>query len=203
MSQSGKSGVAGSGVNVPVKMIRLNLKDIPQCAMPAGYVMRAYQPGDEVVWIEINGAADQYNRFTLETFRHEFKGDVVGLKRRCFFLREPGGRDIGTVTSWYNREYHGRDIGRIHWVAILPEFQGKGLAKPMMTVAMNRLAEFHDSAYLSTNTIRLIAIKVYLAFGFVPEIESDQDLASWELVRKGLPHALLDDPSCWHRYNAQ
>jgi GNAT superfamily N-acetyltransferase len=186
--------------NVLVKMIRLTLKDIPQHAVPAGYVLRLYEPGDEAAWVAVNGAADKYNRITLETFRHEFKGDLAELRRRCFFLREPGGRDVGTATSWYNRDYHGRDIGRIHWVAILPEFQGKGLAKPMMTVAMNRLAELHDSAYLSTGVLRLVAIKIYLDFGFVPEIEKEADLAAWQLVRNGLHHPLLDDASCWHRY---
>jgi len=186
--------------NKPVKMIRLNLKGIPQYPMPAGYLMRLYAPGDEAAWAAINGAADKYNKITPDKFKREFKEDVTELKRRCFFLREPGGRDVGTVTSWFNRDYHGRDMGRIHWVAILPEFQGRGLAKPMMTVAMNRLAELHDSAYLSTGIARFVAIRIYLDFGFVPEIETAGDLDRWELVRKALRHPLLDDSSSWHRY---
>jgi GNAT superfamily N-acetyltransferase len=192
--------ISGKEANTPVKMFRPNLYDIPQFALPAGYVVRLYEPGDEKTWVEINAAADAYSVITLEKFKHEFGEEMEELKRRCFFLREPGGRDVGTVTAWFNRRYHGRDAGRIHWVAILPEFRGRGLAKPMMSVAMNRLAEFHACAYLSTGIARLVAIRVYLDFNFLPEIESRADLDCWEIVRRKLSHPILADSSLWHRY---
>jgi GNAT superfamily N-acetyltransferase len=181
-----------------VVMIRPTLADLPQYPMPPGYWMRLFQPGDERVWISLNAAADRYNTITLDLFLREFGGDIEGLKTRCFFLCTGGGRDIGTVTSWYDPNYRGRRCGRIHWVAIHPNYQGKGLAKPMLTVAMNRLAESHGSAYLTTNTVRLVAIRIYLDFGFVPDIREPADRTHWREVALYLENPVLRDESSWH-----
>ena len=76
---------------------------------------------------------------------------------------------------------------RVHWVAIVPDHQGKGLAKPLLTAICNRLVEIgHDRAYLTTNTVRLPAINLYLAYGFEPEIDTDEDRRVWDGVLKEL-----------------
>ena len=178
-----------------VTMIRLDMRNIPQHALPPGYAMRAYRPADEELWVAINNQADTLQDITLKDFEDSYSGDIEGLRERMFFLREEGGRDVGTVTAWYDNERFGRRFGRIHWLAIMPEFQGRGLAKPMMTVAMNRLAELHDRAFLTTSTARPIAIKVYLNFGFVPCIHRDEDEEAWRYFAEQFDHPLLRDPS--------
>ncbi len=185
--------------NLSVKMIRPHLREIPQHPVPEGYSIRLFRRRDKKIWVAINNEADVYNHVTLDMFRHEFKGDVRGLKSRCFFLYKEGAGEVGTITAWYDQNYHGLEFGRIHWFAIVPKYQRQGLAKPMMTVAMNRLAELHSRAYLSTGTARLPAMKVYLDFGFVPDIMSDVDMERWEVIRKQLDHPLLREVSLWHR----
>jgi GNAT superfamily N-acetyltransferase len=55
----------------------------------------------------------------------------------------------------------------VHWVAIVPECQGIGLGKALMTLLCQRLRELgHDQAYLFTSSERVSAIRLYLRFGF-------------------------------------
>ena len=62
----------------------------------------------------------------------------------------------GTTTAWYNEDYRGLPFGRVHWVAIVPEMQGRGLAKPIMSAVCHRLRELgHGRAYLTTTTVRI------------------------------------------------
>jgi len=188
--------------NLSVLMVRPHLRDIPQVPLPSGYTTRLYEPGDEHLWVAINDAADRYAAITLETFEKNYFGDLEGLRRRMFFLCEPGGRAVGTVSAWYDNRplSFSSEVGwgRIHWVAIVPEYQGRGLSKPMMTVAMNRLAELHERAYLDTATARLVAIKVYLDFGFLPGIRTDEDADRWRYVAEHLDHPALADPGRWY-----
>ena len=44
-------------------MTRENLDDIPDCALPAGYAIRWYQSGDEVLWLRIQSLADKLPQF--------------------------------------------------------------------------------------------------------------------------------------------
>ena len=61
----------------------------------------------------------------------------------------------------------------------------EGLAKPLMTVVCNRLRELgHQRAYLTTATIRIPAIRLYLKFGFRPDIQNEQDRQAWRRLQE-------------------
>lgn len=161
-------------------MVRHNLDNIPHYDLPAGYMLRRYQPGDEAVWRQIQVAADQYNDITPELFLREFGVDIDRLAERQLYLGDPGGQLIGTATAWLDAYYQDPAYGRIHWVAIVPAWQGQGLAKPLMTAICRRLKGLgHQRAYLTTASVRIPAINLYLQFGFVPFISSPQDEQVW------------------------
>lgn len=98
----------------------------------------------------------------------------------------PAGEAIGTATAWFDT-YRGQLYGLVHWVAIIPQQQGRGLAKPLLTAVCNRLRDLHhQGAYLITGTVRIPAIKLYLKFGFVPDIKSEQDAEAWRSIQAKL-----------------
>jgi GNAT superfamily N-acetyltransferase len=175
----------GATDNTRVIMLRENLEHIPEFAFPAGYSLRWYEPGDEESWLRIHLAADVHNRITPELFARQFGADARLLHERQCHLIDACGAAIGTATAWFNDNFHGAQIGRVHWVAILPEHQGRGLSKPLMTAVCRRLRELgHDRAYLAT-LIRLErAVRLYLRFGFAPWIRNDSEAAAWEAFRK-------------------
>jgi GNAT superfamily N-acetyltransferase len=179
--------------NIPVMMVRSTLGGFPQPPMPVGYSTRLWRPGDDETWVRIERESDRFNEITRATFEREFGYDLAAMADRGLFLAESGGEDVGTATAWYGDEKVGRDWGRIHWVAIVPAHQGKGLAKPMLAAAMRRLAASHSKAYLWTSSARIPAIKVYLDFGFRPEMSVDKAEDGWREVRAKLKHPLLEN----------
>jgi len=170
---------------VSVNMVRSDLKDVPQHALPAGYSVRTYQPGDEAVWTRIFRDADRYNEIQAGLFEDQFGSDPDLLRRRQIYLCDPSGQEVGTTTAWFDDDYGGLPYGRIHWVAIVPACQGRGLAKPLMTAACNLMVLLgHERAYLVTQTVRLPAIILYLKFGFRPHVRSEADAAAWRGVKE-------------------
>lgn len=56
----------------------------------------------------------------------------------------------------------------------------------MVSQAMELLSFRHDRAYLTTHSKSLAAIKIYLAFGFLPYIREDMEQKEWVEITKRL-----------------
>ena len=157
--------------------------------VPDGFYIRNYIRGEENVWAEIETAAGEFSseEKALERFRQEFGQYKNEMEKRCFFIIDKkSGRAIGTTTAWYNNDFAGEKYGRIHWVGIHPDFQGRKLAKPLLAAAMVCLSEYHDKAYLTSQTTSYKAVNMYLGFGFKPKIVSDECERAWSILGKVL-----------------
>jgi ribosomal protein S18 acetylase RimI-like enzyme len=148
-------------------MIREHLRDIPPVELPVGFKLRLFKPGDEAHWLRIHLSADLLQPITPGVFVSQFGSNAGLLADRQFYLLAPNGEVIGTATAWFKDNFKGRRFGRIHWVAILPEYQGRGLSKPLLSAACHRLRELgHDCVYLTASSARPAAIHLYRSFGF-------------------------------------
>jgi len=155
---------------IPVTMVCLTLSDTPHFSLPAEYAIRTYRPGDETAWAAIQNEADDYNAITPALFEQAFGSDQALLEARQLYLLDKSGREIGTSTAWFGDDEWGNAYGRVHWVAIVPEFQGRGLAKPLMSATCAALKEAgHERAYLTTDLKRVVALNLYRKFGFAIE----------------------------------
>lgn len=177
---------------IQVRMNRSHLQRVPQFFFKDGFDIRPFRPGDEQTWLRVWKEADAPS-VNEKTFGQEFGRFVEKCPRRMLFVTAPGGREVGTIASWFSTR-PGVPWGVIHWVAVSKDYQGKGLAKPMMTAAMNRMWDLgHRRAYLITQTPRTGAIKLYLDFGFVPDLtHHDNARKAWEMVNKVLHHPVID-----------
>ena len=173
-------------------MVRENLADLPQHSLPAGYTARPFAPGDRATWLRIWRASETFETIRPSHFDESFGDDPGAMIRRAMFLVSPAGKDVGTITAWYEKRYLRRPWGRIHWVAVLPNHRGRGLSRGMMTLAMNRLwALGHRRAMLATQTTRIPAIRTYLRFGFVPALTDAGSADAWRLVAGHVDHPAL------------
>lgn len=167
-------------LHADVVMIRQHLRDIPNWTVPPGHSFHWYCPGDERNWHNIQKQADRLNDVTPELFARSFGAEERLLKERVLFLSDQDGHAIGTAAAWFDDDYHGQSWGRVHWVAIVPQKQGRGFSKPLVTQICLRLRQLgHERAYLTTNIARVPAISLYLKFGFTPEIRSQGDQHAW------------------------
>lgn len=177
-------------------MVRDTMVDFPRYDLPPGYRFRTYREGDDVTWTEIQMAAEPFFKVTPELFVREYAEHLDALPDRMFFVETEAGEAAGSISAWWDRDrYNPNERGRIHWVVVHPKHQRRGLTKPMMTRAMQRLAASHSSALLGTHSGRVWAIKVYLDFGFYPDPEEvaakPEVRAAWERVQAQLQHPLL------------
>ncbi len=176
----------------PVQMIRPHMRDIPPTPLPDGFSMRAMRPEEIGLWTDIQRDAEQFiEDIDDELFMDEFGDDLEAMRWRCFLLVDADGVALGTISAWYSRDFKGQDYGRIHWFAVRPAYQGRGLGRAALSHAMERLAEWHERAWLATSTGRLAAIKLYLDFGFVPDLEPDGAREAWRDVASHLDHPAL------------
>lgn len=179
---------------IPLKMKRADLLNIPKYEVPEGFRLRFFEPGDEQTWSRVETAVDEFpdEAAALAHFEKEFGPFREEMSRRCLFIENESGEAVGTTTAWHGTlEKEQKIRGRIHWVGVIPEYQGKKLSKPLLSKAMQVLAEYHQSAYLTSQTTSYQAINLYLNFGFVPYLTNETDIEAWTLLEEVLKRKIL------------
>jgi ribosomal protein S18 acetylase RimI-like enzyme len=172
-------------------MLRDSMNDLPLHPLPDGHTVRPFEDGDARAWVDLQHAANAHlMAITMATFVKNFGDDLAEMGDRSCFVVSPKGEDVGSITAWWDDGPGGRR-GLIHWVAVQPECQAGGIGKAMMTMAMKRLAKEYDTAYLRTSSTRIPAIKLYLDFGFLPDMDADGAKEACAHVRSQLAHAAL------------
>jgi ribosomal protein S18 acetylase RimI-like enzyme len=168
--------------NIPLYM-SATLRDIPEAILPSGFHFRLFREGDEQYWAEINTATKEFTNMksALNRFESEFMPYRIETKKRVIILETDEGKPVGTAAAWFG-DFNGKQTGRLHWVEIMPEYQGRKLGKPLVIKALEILSSFHNEAYLKTQTTSLTAIHIYLKLGFKPVIRNTEDQEGWNLV---------------------
>ena len=94
-----------------------------------------------------------------------------------------GGKPFATATAWFSDDDPSE--GRLHWVSVDRAHQGKGLSKPLVSLAMHRMRALgYKTAYLTTQTASWVAIKVYAQFGFRADVREEREIEGWKLVEE-------------------
>jgi GNAT superfamily N-acetyltransferase len=170
-----------------IYMIRKNMQNLPNFALPTYYMMTAFKrdSGHEEIWAKIVNSTGEFKtiQIALDYFNNEFGAYHDDLERGLFFLTNSNGQFIGTAMAWTDK-IDGEVQGRLKWVSIIPEYWGKGLAKPMLSFVLNVLAEFHIKCFLGSQTTSWKAVKMYRDFGFVPFHYSKDCDEAWLILDK-------------------
>jgi ribosomal protein S18 acetylase RimI-like enzyme len=138
-----------------VKMIRSNMDSIPSHSLPSGYSIQLFNPNsnDDQKWAEIATAAGEFRSVQQghAYFVKEFLNtkDSHLLPERVHFLVNSEGRYIGTAMAWADK-LDEEEQGSIFWVSIIPEYQGKKIAKPLVSTVMKKIAEYSHKCCLSS-----------------------------------------------------
>lgn len=163
-----------------------NIEDYP---LPSGYSLRLFDPDSDDIhqWALIETAAGEFHTVNdgEQRFHKHYQTDkpenIELLRTRLYFLLNSENRPIGTATAWFG-DFNNENQGVLDWVAIIPEYQGKKLAKPMVSAILKKIAQYTNKAYLNSQTTSWRAIKMYSDFGFLAYLDVDNSDQAWKAL---------------------
>lgn len=157
--------------HIGVLMTKDNPSEYPKYDLSEGYSFCTYQKGYEKDWVELQVMLEQIDNIdeAKDYFKHEFLEFPDELSQKCVFVKDSNGDIVGTASIWRGNHF-GEVLQRIHWVAVHPNHQGKGIAKALITKVLDiyNALGYKDFVYLTSQTWSYKAINIYLAFGFKP-----------------------------------
>ena len=222
------SVLAGIDHSLPytaVVMVRENGDNARSYPLPAGYHYAVFTPEDEEKWVRLQAEVTHVEslRQGRELFRQEFlqAGEDVpcwecpgyrDVVERTVLVKDEEDRLVGAATLWMGDTF-GAVWQRVHWVAVAPDHQGKGLAKCMLSrmLELYRELDCRSPIYLTTQTRTYRAARVYAQMGFAPYMGGkpvnwpfrsdlpqntfeEENQAAWDLIRQKLAEAGLSIP---------
>jgi mycothiol synthase len=159
-------------------MWRPHLDDLPEPAIPAGYRLRTYRPGDEDAWGRIMEAEGGIGREWTAAKVRDRLIDRPQFEAAGLFLAtcdDEDDRPVASACAWRSAPEE-QVLGNVHMVCALAEHRGRGLGRLVTLAVLRHLRQRgFASADLSTDDFRLPAIKSYLGLGFVPVYLTDAD----------------------------
>ncbi|NLD86775.1 MAG: GNAT family N-acetyltransferase [Clostridiales bacterium] len=177
------------------------VKDMEPYTLPEGfqYVMADITDTDN--WSEIEFSVDEFDTLSdaKEYFKKYYLADEDRLRQRCCFIMTDEGEYVATASAIMLPDMTGT-YATLDWVAVKPEYQGRGLGKAIVSKALSlykNLAPGKD-VLLHTQTWSHRAVKIYRSFGFcmTRTFKSEQHKndyeKSLELLRLRLPGEIVD-----------
>lgn len=145
-------------------MVREDLEDIPDHSLPDDFYFTFYKnSSDADTWLNIQNQAADGDCFEKDLFEETYNGKTEALKERLIFICDKSGSKIGTATAWYED----KETALVHWVAVIPSYQGRGLAKPLLTETLIIMVKLgYKKAILRTQPVCTTAIALYKKYGF-------------------------------------
>ncbi|MHC4940771.1 MAG: GNAT family N-acetyltransferase [Planctomycetota bacterium] len=146
--------------------------------LPARARLRPFAPGDRRRWVEIQESTGAYGSVSAEMFDREF--GYSDHADRILFV-EMKGEPVGISAAWFPEAGMPDSAGRVHWVAVKPSHQGRGLGRALVLATLKRLRALgYESAYLTTGSENEDAIGFYRSLGFEPAPRNENERRFWE-----------------------
>ncbi|MDD5190473.1 MAG: GNAT family N-acetyltransferase [Dehalococcoidales bacterium] len=154
-----------------VLMEKLDTGKYPNYGLPSGFTFVRYEAGFEHAWSQLQYGLGQTNSLSEaeQIFQDEFLSNPEALLKKCVFVQDSIGNIVASASLWRGNHF-GKELQRVHWVGVLEQHQGKGIAKALLTRIFDiyRGMGFSDYIYLTSQTWSYPAINIYLSFGFKP-----------------------------------
>lgn len=178
--------------------MRRDLENIPHFDLPDGFRYVFYRPGDMDAWIDIERSAGEFADYDggYKNWQIYYGKNEAMLHDRMIFVEDRSGSKVATCTAYYDVTGHDTSPdGWMHWMGVKKEFQGRRLAKPLFTRAMQQMKELgYTHCKIPTQCNSWLACKVYLDLGFRPTEESKREgELGWRIVKALTDHPALEE----------
>jgi mycothiol synthase len=160
-----------------VQMIWPDGQQITPSAMPEGYLMRTYQPGDEAGFYNLMDSVGWagWDADRLQPWLYRI------LPSGWFFaVHEQSRKIVGTCMATHDPTWEVPFCGEVAWTAVHPNHQGAWIGRTLVSAVLVRFLEASYSCiHLYTEIWRLAALKVYLCLGLVPYLVPPGTVEQW------------------------
>lgn len=133
--------------------------------------VRSCRPEELDVWLAMPfddpEQAAEYRPFMTRFFDRVYGQQTDLFFERCQFVCDKADRPIATAFVW---KIYGA-VNTFHWLKTLPEYEGRGIGRAIVSHVMKPLGEHDYPVFLHTQPGSYRAIKLYSDFGF--ELLSD------------------------------
>lgn len=189
-----KTGLDTQVQHIGVLMEKFDTSIYPNFQLPPGYQFISYKKGIEKDWARLQLEVGQVD--TIEEAEAAFQKEFLDgksmnwinreytplvtseiekspcydeLMKKVVFVINQSGALTATGCIW-NGWMFGEDRIRLHWIAVSPNHQGKGICKALITKLLDRYNELGYSGYLhlTSQTWSYRALNIYMKFGFKP-----------------------------------
>ena len=130
--------------------------------LPEGYTVRLCRRDELEIWKVLALEEPQYVDYLTEYFDAVYADKADEFFERCLFVCDPQGKPVGTCFLW---KAYGK-IETIHWLHVLPEYEGLGLGRALLTEVLQQAKAEDFPIYLHTHPHCLRAVHLYNEFGF-------------------------------------
>lgn len=125
--------------------------------IPKGYSIRLCHEDELETWAKI--ASPQYWQYVINYYNRAYKPQSKEFFKRCTFVVDENDTPVSTCFLWKSYD----QITTIAWLATLPEYEGKGLGRALLT---HLLKNVKPPIFLHTHPTLFHAISLYASFGF-------------------------------------
>lgn len=134
--------------------------------LPDAYRIRALRRDELDLWkafpFDTPEQASEYRAYMTDYFQHHYapKGDL--FFETCLVVVDVDDVPIATCFAWKHYDRY----TTIHWLKVLPEHEGRGIGRGLMSHIMASLGEDDYPVYLHTQTPSVRAVGLYSDLGF-------------------------------------
>ena len=149
-------------------------------ALPEGFVLRPYAPGDEALWAALEHEAGDFAspQEAEDYFRRTYFPHGAALRERCWFAIAPAGSCAGTCIAW--RDPKGADtVASLHWLVVSERYQRLGIGRALCNQVLRVFAAKGEApVYIHTQPWSWKAVLLYGSLGF--RIRREDTFARYE-----------------------
>jgi mycothiol synthase len=152
----------------------------PSRAVPDGYTLRTYRPGDEPQFYELMRLAGWpgWDDAKLAPWFARIVPD--GWFQ---LIHEASGKLVASAMGLHSHAQDHPFGGELGWVAGDPEHAGKGLGAVVVAAVTSRLmAGGYHNIHLYTEHWRLPALKTYFKLGYIPYLYTADMPERWRVI---------------------
>lgn len=163
--------------------------------LPSGFHYEFFKPGEEEEWVQIHIESGEFTSVEkgLKHFHDFYDSFIEELPKRCIFIVDDNTNEkVGTATISLLKEPEYGYNGAVDWIAIKKRYQGRKLAKPLISKFMEVANDNgHSKLILHTQTTTWLAAKLYLDYGF--EVLNKEEKEGWSIIKTLTNHSILNE----------